>query len=111
MQMYVILRRSAWESTDDLQAAAQESTRVADEEMDGRVRWIRSYVLDEEDGTLGTMCIYQAEDEAAIEEHAGRADLPVDEIIPILRLARQPMGFVTDPAGVVTGLVTRSVAM
>ena len=83
MQTYVILRRSAWESADALQAAAQESSRVADDEMDGRVRWIRSYVLDEEDGTLGTVCVYQAEDEDAIEEHAGRADLPVDEIVPV----------------------------
>ena len=38
MQTYVIFRRSAWESTDALQAAAQESRRVADEEMDERVR-------------------------------------------------------------------------
>jgi hypothetical protein len=83
MQTYIILRRSAWDSDDALQAAAQESIRVADEEMDGRVRWIRSYVLDEEDGTLGTVCVYQAEDEDAIEEHAGRSDLPVDEIIPV----------------------------
>lgn len=83
MQTYVIMRRSAWESDDALQAAADESIRVADEEMDNRVRWIRSYVLDEEDGTLGTMCVYQAEDEDAIAEHASRADLPVDEIIRV----------------------------
>ena len=83
MQLYAILRRSAWDSADALQAAAAESSRVADEEMDNRVRWIRSYVLDEEDGTLGTVCIYQAIDEDAITEHAGRADLPVDQIVPI----------------------------
>jgi hypothetical protein len=83
MQTYVIIRRSAWESADHLQAAAEESSRVAEEEMDGRVRWIRSYVLDEEDGMLGTVCIYQAEDEDAITEHADRADLPVDEIVPV----------------------------
>ena len=29
------------------------------------------------------MCIYQAEDEDAINEHAAKADLPVDEIIAV----------------------------
>ena len=83
MQTYVILRRGAWEDEPDLQAAAAESTRVADEEMPGQVKWIRSYVLEEEDGTLGTVCIYQAEDEDAIMEHAQRAGLPADEVLKV----------------------------
>jgi hypothetical protein len=83
MQTYVILRRGAWDSEPDLEAAATLSRQVADEDMDDRVRWIRSYVLEEEDGTLGTVCIYQAEDEDAIMEHAQRAELPADEIIPV----------------------------
>jgi sporulation protein YlmC with PRC-barrel domain len=83
MHTYVILRRSAWESEEDLDAAAGLSKQVADDELDGRVKWIRSYVLAEEDGTLGTVCIYQAEDEEAILEHAQRAELPADEVIPV----------------------------
>ena len=83
MHTYVILRRGAWEDEPDLQAAAAESTRVADEEMPGQVKWIRSYVLEEEDGTLGTVCIYQAEDEDAIMEHAQRAGLPADEVLKV----------------------------
>jgi len=83
MKTYVILRRGAWEDEPDLQAAAAESTRVADEEMPGQVKWIRSYVLEEEDGTLGTVCIYQAEDEDAIMEHAQRAGLPADEVLKV----------------------------
>ena len=83
MQTFVILRRSAWESEDDLKAAAEVSTQVADEDMDNRVKWIRSYVLEEEDGTLGTVCIYQAEDEGALLEHAQRAELPADEVIAV----------------------------
>jgi len=83
MQTFVILRRSAWDSAEDLDAAASVSRQVADEDMDDRVRWIRSYVLEEEDGTLGTVCIYQAEDEEAIMEHAQRAELPADEVIPV----------------------------
>jgi len=83
MQTFVILRRSAWETDEDLEVAAALSSRVADDEMSDQVRWIRSYVLSEEDGTLGTVCIYQAEDEDAIMEHAQRAELPADEVIPV----------------------------
>jgi hypothetical protein len=83
MQTFVIMRRGAWEDEPDLQEAAAEATRVADEEMPGQVRWIRSYVLEEEDGTLGTVCIYQAEDADALMEHAQRAGLPADEILPV----------------------------
>ena len=52
--------------------------------MSDDVRWIRSYVLEEGAGSLGTVCIYEATSPEAIREHAGRADLPVDDIIPIL---------------------------
>lgn len=83
MHTYVILRRSAWESEEDLDLAATLSRQVAEDDLDGRVKWIRSYVLAEEDGTLGTVCIYQAEDEEAILEHAQRAELPADEVIPV----------------------------
>ena len=81
MRTFVILRRGAWEDASELEDAAAESTRVADEDMPDQVKWIRSYVIEEEDGTLGTVCIYQAEDEDIIMEHAQRAELPADEIL------------------------------
>jgi len=83
MNTYVILRRSGWRSPEDLQAAAARSTRVGDEEMSDDIRWIRSYVLEEDGGAVGTVCIYQASSPEAIREHASRADLPADEIIQI----------------------------
>jgi uncharacterized protein DUF4242 len=85
---YVILRRSGWRSPEDLQAAATRSTQVGDEEMSDDIRWIRSYVLEEDGGSVGTVCIYQASSPEAIREHASRADLPVDEIIPVADLVR-----------------------
>lgn len=51
--------------------------------MSDDIRWIRSYVLDEGDGPVGTVCVYQASSPDAIREHARRADLPADEIIPV----------------------------
>ena len=83
MNNYAILRRSGWRSGGDLEEAAQRSTKVGDEEMSDDIRWIRSYVLEEDGGSVGTVCIYQATSPEAIRDHAGRADLPVDEIIPI----------------------------
>jgi hypothetical protein len=83
MNLYVILRRNGWSSPGDLQAAAARSTRVGNEEMPDDIRWIRSYVLEEGQGTVGTVCIYEATSPEAIREHASRAGLPVDEIIPI----------------------------
>jgi hypothetical protein len=83
MQLYGILRRDGWRTGADLEEAAARSTKVGDEEMPSDVRWIRSYVLDEGDGAVGTFCVYEATSPEAIREHARRADLPVDEIIPI----------------------------
>jgi hypothetical protein len=83
MNTYVILRRAGWKSPAELQQAAERSTAVGDGEMSQDVRWIRSYVLEEDGGSVGTVCIYQATSPEAIREHASRADLPVDEIIPV----------------------------
>ena len=83
MQTYAILRRSGWRSPDDLQLAAERSTKVGDEDMADDIRWIRSYVLSEGGGSVGTVCIYQATGEDAIRKHGDLANLPIDEIIPI----------------------------
>src|SRR6201987_1838038 len=83
MNTYAILRRSGWRSPAELQAAAERSTQVGDLEMSDDVRWIRSYVLQEDGGSVGTVCIYQASSPEAIREHASRAELPVDEIIAV----------------------------
>lgn len=83
MNTYVILRRSGWRSPAELEEAAARSRRIGDEEMSDDIRWIRSYVLAEAGSDLGTVCIYQASSPEAIREHASRADLPVDEIIPV----------------------------
>jgi hypothetical protein len=83
MQLYAILRRSGWRSPEELQEAAARSAKVGDEDMPDDVRWIRSYVLEEGGGSVGTVCIYQATSPEAIRKHASLADLPVDEIIAV----------------------------
>jgi hypothetical protein len=79
MDLYVILRRNGWPSGEDLETAAARSTTEGDKDDSG-VRWIRSYVLQEEAGGLGTVCIYEAESPEAIRVHAQRVGMPADEI-------------------------------
>jgi sporulation protein YlmC with PRC-barrel domain len=78
MELFVIRRRHGWRTPEELQAAAERSTQEG--ERRGDVRWIRSYVVAEDDGQLGTVCIYEAESEDAIRGHASDAGLPADEI-------------------------------
>jgi hypothetical protein len=82
MDTYVILRRSGWRTGEELEAAAGRST-VEGDKTPNDIRWIRSYVLEEPGGGLGTVCIYQASSPEAIRNHAGLADLPADEIIKV----------------------------
>jgi hypothetical protein len=83
MKTFVIRRPSGWNTPDDLQAAAARSKRVGDEEMSEDIRWIRSYVVLEAGGSLGTFCIYQASSVEKIREHAARAGIPASEIFEV----------------------------
>ena len=83
MQLYIILRRQGWRSPADLEQAAGRSIKTADEDMPDDIRWIRSYVLEEGTGTVGTVCVYEASSPEEIRKHAKLAGLPVDEIIPV----------------------------
>lgn len=82
METYAIMRRSGWKSPGDLEQAAARST-VQGDLVPNDIRWIRSYVLGESDGNVGTVCIYQASSPEAIRRHAAAANLPVDEIISV----------------------------
>ncbi|MGZ5326515.1 MAG: DUF4242 domain-containing protein [Solirubrobacterales bacterium] len=82
METYVILRRGGWRTGADLEAAAARSTAEG-KRMEDDIRWIRSYVTAEPDGSVGTVCIYQASSPEAIRRHADAADLPVDEIVKV----------------------------
>jgi len=81
---YVILRRGAWSTAQELEAAAARSSRVGGE-MSDSIRWIRSYVIQEPDGRLGTVCIYQASDPETAREHARCAAMPAHEVLPFVK--------------------------
>ena len=82
MQLYGILRRNGWATPQDLEVAGKRSAEVGDQPGSG-VRWIRSYVLGESSGEVGTFCVYEGDNPEAIRAHAEASGLPCDEIIPI----------------------------
>jgi sporulation protein YlmC with PRC-barrel domain len=83
LETYVIRRRGGWASPQELEAGAAKSADVGDNEMSDDIRWIRSYVVEEADGRLGTVCIYQASSPEKIREHASRVGMPADEITKV----------------------------
>jgi hypothetical protein len=82
MDLYVIRRRSNWADADELETTAAKSSAEG-EKMSDEVRWIRSYVVEEEDGRLGTACIYEAVNAEAIRRHADNAGMSADEITKV----------------------------
>jgi hypothetical protein len=83
LKTYAIRRRQGWKTPDELQAAAARSRQIGDEEMSADIRWIRSYVVKEADGGLGTLCIYLASSPEKIREHAARAAIPATEVFEV----------------------------
>ena len=81
LKSYVILRRHGWPSAEALRISAKRSLEVA--EQMGDVQWVRSYVLAEADGRVGTVCHYRASGPDAIREHAARAEIPVDDVVEV----------------------------
>jgi Protein of unknown function (DUF4242) len=82
MDLYVIRRRSNWQTPSDLETTAAKSSAEG-EKMSDEVRWIRSYVVEEDDGKLGTVCIYQGASPEAIRRHAANTGMSADEITKI----------------------------
>ena len=83
MDTFVIRREKAWASPEELEATAERSKQVAESDFPDEIRWIRSYVIAEPGGTLGTVCIYQASDVEAVRRHAQRVGMPADEVLEV----------------------------
>jgi hypothetical protein len=83
MSLCVTRRPDGWGTAQELAAAAARSRFVGDEEMPGDVGWIRSYVVHEASGKLGTFCVYEASSPETIREHAERAGIPATDIFEV----------------------------
>ena len=84
MQLFAILRRHGWMTGEELDKAATRSKEVADKDFPDTIRWIRSYVISEDDGGLGTVCLYEASDPDAVRRHAAAVGMPADEVLPVV---------------------------
>jgi Protein of unknown function (DUF4242) len=80
MNLYAIRRRDFWESVEALQQAAARSAEVG-QQMADDIRWIRSYVVEEDSGRLGTICLYEGTNPEKVREQAERSGMPADEIV------------------------------
>lgn len=94
MDLYAIFRRNGWDPSE-IEAADARSNAEA-EKLGGTVRKIRSYVLQEPNGRLGTICLYEAVSPEALMDHAKAADLPCDEAVRVVAID------VTNPDPVLT---------
>ena len=79
MNLYAIRRRDFWPNVEALQQSAARSAEVGDE-MSDDIRWIRSYVVHEESGQLGTVCLYEGTSAEKVREQAERTGMPADEV-------------------------------
>lgn len=78
MDLYIIRRHGSWANAAELEKATEASQRVG-EEMQDRLRWIRSYAVTEEDGRVGSLCVYEASGPDAIREHGRRIGAPTED--------------------------------
>ena len=82
MRTFVVVRRGAWTTLEDVNAARRRAANEL-ERFEEVVRWLRSYEVEEIDGTIGSICLYEAVNPEAIRQHSAAAALPVDEIMKV----------------------------
>lgn len=78
MDMYAIFRRNLC-TPDELDEVGGRSEAELARRPD-EVRKIRSYIFNEDDGTVGTICVYEAINADVIRDHGRNADVKVSEI-------------------------------
>ncbi len=82
MRTFVVVRRGAWTTRDEARAARRRAA-IELERFEEVACWLRSYQFEEIDGTIGSVCLYEASSPEAIRHHSAAAALPVDEILKV----------------------------
>jgi hypothetical protein len=80
--LYLVPRTRAWLSEEEV-AAAADCVPAVNETLRGEIRWIRSYIVGEEDGTFSGYCVYEASGPEPLRRHADALGLPTDAIKPV----------------------------
>ena len=79
VNLYIVPRTRAWRSEEELAAAVDCLPSVTAVVSDD-IRWIRSYIVQEDDGTFSAFCLYEASSEEALLRHGESMRLPTDGI-------------------------------
>ncbi|HWH81326.1 MAG TPA: nickel-binding protein [Burkholderiaceae bacterium] len=82
--VYLVRRRSVWKTATEMARGAAAARRVGSDEMAREVSWLHSYAVNEGDGTLGSVCLYQGIDPQALRTHAARVGMAADAIVPVI---------------------------
>lgn len=79
MPLFLVSRTSAWHSEEELAASADCLPAVL-ETFGGDIRWLRSYVFAEDDGTFSADCLYEATSVERLQELADALMLPAERV-------------------------------
>lgn len=82
MNVYLVPRTRIWLSEEEV-AAATDCLPAVNETLREHIRWVRSYVVAEEDGTFSVYCVYEATSAEMLRRHADALMLPTDAIKPV----------------------------
>ena len=91
METYLILRRAAWHGVHEAEEAHARAAAEA-ERLSEVVELLQTYTFAECDGTIGSVCVYEAVSPEALRHHAASAVLPVDEIVKVAEPAKPAAG-------------------
>jgi hypothetical protein len=84
VNVYIVPRTRAWLSEEEL-AAAADCVPAVNDTLRADLRWIRSYIVSEDDGTFSAYCVYEARDPEVLRRHADALGLPTDAIKRVAR--------------------------
>jgi hypothetical protein len=82
MPLYVGPRTRAWLTEEEV-AAATDCVPAVNATLSEHIRWIRSYIVGEDDGTFSAYCVYEASGPEVLRRHADALGLPTDAIKPV----------------------------
>jgi hypothetical protein len=84
-QAHLVRRPGGWADAAGFAQALAGAQSIANAEGPAhRLSWLHSYAVHEDGGRVGSFCLYQTPDTAALADHAQRAGLPATEILPVL---------------------------